>query len=500
MADNSNVLARFENMYKYFGITHAVDGVTLEVTRGEIHGLVGENGSGKSTLLSLIAGIRRPDSGKMTVNGQDYAPHDNTQASQRGVSMIVQEINTLAGLTVAENIFLGQEHLFTKYGFRNIKKMNEMAREYLNKAGLDLIKPDEEISHYSLEQRKLIEMVKASYIKPELLMIDETSTALSHDGRDEMYKLMKDTRARNGSVLLISHDLQEIFQFCDRITIMRDGRVVDTVNAKDVDEDKLKALMVGRDVSGHYYREDYGTPISDKVVLRTKGLTCPGHFENIDLELHEGEILGLGGLSESGMHEIGRAIFGIEYDVTGDVIIGDKKVEGIQQTMHAGLGYVSKNRDVESLFAKASIADNINVTCMDKLSRGIYLSPRKMKKFADESTHTLSVKMRDVDQLVGELSGGNKQKVALTKWMARGTKIFVMDSPTRGIDVAVKAVIYDLLTKLKDQGCSMIVISEELLELIGVCDRILVTKDGRIVDEFLRSPDLSEETIVKSMI
>lgn len=376
---NTEVLARFSDMRKYFGATHAVDDISLEIYKGEVRGLVGENGSGKSTLLSLISGMNHPDAGQMELDGKPYRPNNQMQAVKRGVSMIVQEINTLADLSVAENIFLGEEDGFSKNGIRNLKKMNAMAKEALKASGLEDIDPSEDVQHYSLEQRKMIELVRAAYFDPKLLMVDETSTALSHVGRDELYKLIRTTKEKGNSVIFISHDLQEVLSTCDRVTVMRDGKIITTVDAADLDETKLKNLMVGRELSGHYYREDYGTPISEEVVLQVRGLTCGDRCKGIDLDLHRGEILGIGGLSESGMHELGRAIFGVEEFATSEIKVNghNYKSNSIQAAIDANIGYVSKNRDAESLFQAASILDNISVPCVDRIQSHGYVSTRK---------------------------------------------------------------------------------------------------------------------------
>ncbi len=494
------VFLHVQDMYKYFGATHAVDGVTIDVYKGEVCGLVGENGSGKSTLLSLLAGIQRCNSGEMTMEGAAYRPQNLAEANRLGVNMIVQEANTIPGLTVAENMFLGVEEGFVRHGFRNLRKMNQMARQQLDEIGLHDIEPDRDVDGYSMEQRKLIELVKASANRPKLLMIDETSTALSQRGRDELYKLIERTRDSGNSVLLISHDLQEVLRFCDRVIVMRDGKIVATVRAGDVDESSLKNLMVGRELSGRYYREDYDTPVSEEVVLSVRNLRCRDKIEDVSFDLHKGEILGFGGLSESGMHELGKALFGIEYDVSGEITVGGEKLQGIEAAVRHDIGYVSKNRDTESLFNTADIADNISATCMNLIGKRGFVNQRAVSAFAEDAAKLLSIKMDGVHQVVGTLSGGNKQKVALTKWIVRGTEIFIMDSPTRGIDVGVKSVIYDLMDSLRKQGKSLIVISEELLELIGMCDRILIMIDGRISREFKRDRGLTEETLVQYMV
>lgn len=494
------MLARFEHMKKYFGATRAVDDISIQIGAGEIRAIVGENGSGKSTLLSMIAGILTPDAGEMFLDGQEYKPGSQAEANRLGVSMIVQEISTLPGLTVAENILLGREEEYTVFGIRNLRRLNQIVKEKLKRAGLSDIRPDEAVEKYSLEQRKLIELVRAADVEPKILMVDETTTALSQTGREELYKLMKNTKKRGSSVLFISHDLKEVLSVCDSVTIMRDGILIDTVRTEGMTEEELKKMMVGRELSGHYYREDYDTPVSEETVLEVKNLNCPGRFKDISFQLHRGEILGFGGLSEAGMHEVARAVYGMEYDVSGDVIVNGQKMHSVKDRLAQKLGYISKNRDMESLFNQASIRDNICVTCFDKIAPKGWVTRKRMTRFAKEQAEVLQVKMRDTGQLTGTLSGGNKQKVALSKWLACDTEIFIMDSPTRGIDVGVKAVIYNLMEELKESGKSMIIVSEELLELIGMADRILIFKNGEISGEIGRNRELTEEHLVQKMI
>lgn len=494
------ILAQFAHMRKYFGVTKAVDDVTITVERGEIRGLIGENGSGKSTFLSMVAGILKPDSGTMTLNGKHYAPKSLTEATQSGVSMIVQEINTLPGLTVAENLFLGREDLYTRYGIRSLRKLNRMASQILEKGGMASIRPGDDIGLYSTEQRKLIELLRAADTKPELLMIDETTTALSQTGRDQLYQLMEETKQRGSSVMFISHDLQEVLHICDTVTVMRDGHYIGTVNTADVTEADLKRMMVGRELLGRYYREDFIGTCADEVVVETRELCEDGKFEGINVSLHKGEILGFGGLSEAGMHEVAKAIWGIEQNTRGDVLVRGEAVSSIQDRLDRKMAYLPKNRDSESLFNKASIQDNICIASFRQFAPKGIVTGRSMRKNAQTYAGQLNVKMNGVDQFVGALSGGNKQKVVVAKWLAADAEVFIMDSPTRGIDVAVKAVIYDLMNQLKQSGKSILIISEELAELIGMCDRICIFKDGKIVKEFPRSESLTEQDLIHYMV
>lgn len=498
----NEVLIHVQNLCKTYGSTKAVNDVTFDILKGEIRGLIGENGSGKSTLVSMLAGINQITSGAIYLEGKEFTPKHQVEANDKGISIILQEMATIGGLSVADNIFFGHEDKFIKFGIKNIKRMNTQADKYLKEFDFKNIHAGDDISLYNFEQRKLVEMVRAAYYNPKLVIIDETTTALSHNGREELYKLMKKVRAMGNTVIFISHDLQEVIKSCNSITIFRDGRYVDTVQNKDLKEEDLKSLMVGREISNKYYREDYDVTVSNEVVMQVKAVSLSNKLSNINLELHSGEILGLGGLSESGLHEIGKVIFGAEVPDKGQVILPKKNIniKSIKQAIEYGIGYISKNRDEEALMNNSSIKDNICISCMNKLQTHGFISPKKEYEFADTHVKKLDLKMESVEQLVSSLSGGNKQKVALTKWLSRNSDILVLDSPTRGIDIMVKSKIYRIMEELKAEGKSIIMISEELMELIGMSDRVIVFKDGEVSGEFLRDEALCEDMIIQKMI
>ena len=498
----SEVRLQIVDVCKSFAITKAVKNVSFNINRGEVHALIGENGSGKSTLTNMLTGIYSIDSGKFILDGEEVAPRNQVEANDKGISIIVQELGTLSGLTVAENIFLGHEDMFIKFGIKNTKAMNKKANELLKEYGFNRIKAADMIDNYNFEDRKLVEIVKATYFQPKIVVIDETTTALSQEGREELYKHMDRIRKQGNSVIFISHDLPEVLDRSDTITILRDGDYIDTVKSSEVTEDDLKRLMVGREVTGHYYRTDYGEPISDEVVLSVKGVSVPNLIEDINFDLHRGEILGFGGLSESGMHEIGKAVFGASYNRTGSVTLADgKQINSIPQAIKNSMAYTSKDRDNESIVINQSIGDNICLPSLNELASGrIFQSAKKQRCFADKYAKDMSVKMVDVQQFVSELSGGNKQKVVLARWIAKGSDIVILDSPTRGIDIKVKQDIYQLMDQMRKSGKSIIMISEELMELIGMCDRILIMKDGKINGELLRSPEMDENCLIEKMI
>ena len=498
----SEVRLQVQNLCKSFGITKAVQDVSFNINKGEVHALIGENGSGKSTLTNMLTGIYTIDSGHFILDGKEIHPKNQVEANNEGVSIIVQELGTLSGLTVAENIFLGHEERFVKHGIKNTAAMNREAQALLERYGFGRIRSSAMVDEYNFEDRKLVEIVKATYFDPKIVVIDETTTALSQEGREELYKQMNRIRSEGNTVIFISHDLPEVLRMSDTITILRDGVYISTVKSSEIDEDGLKAMMVGRTVAGNYYRVDYDEKISEEVVLSVKNVCVPGQIEDISFDLHRGEILGFGGLSESGMHEIGKACFGASFDRTGSVVLSDGTgINSIPAAIKNNIAYTSKDRDSESVIMNESIGDNI---CLPSLSRltGLpgFLSRRKMKDFANKYASEMSVKMVDTNQFVSDLSGGNKQKVVLARWIGRDSDILVLDSPTRGIDIKVKQDIYQLMDSMRKSGKSIIMISEELMELIGMCDRILIMKDGRINGELMRSPELDENSLIAKMV
>ncbi len=498
----SEVRLQVQHMTKSFGITKALKDVSFNINKGEVHALIGENGSGKSTLTNMLTGIYQIESGTFILDGEEVHPKNQVEANKQGISIIVQELGTLSGLTVAENIFLGHEEAFVKFGIKNTNAMNRKATELLKEYGFDRIKASAQIDDYNFEDRKLVEIVKATYFHPKIVVIDETTTALSQEGREELYKHMNRIREEGNTVIFISHDLPEVLDKSDTITILRDGVYIDTVKSADVTEDDLKRLMVGREVTGNYYRPDYGEPISDEVVLSVRDVTVPGQIEDISFDLHKGEILGFGGLSESGMHEVGKAVFGASYDRQGTVTLADgTAINNIPTAIKHGLAYTSKDRDNESVVMNQSICENICLPSLGDLSNKIgLLSDRKLHAFAEREAENMSVKMQNVDQFVSDLSGGNKQKVVVARWIGKDSDLVVFDSPTRGIDIKVKQDIYQLMDQMRKSGKSIIMISEELMELIGMCDRILIMKDGKLNGEVLRNEELTENDLIEKMV
>ena len=495
----NKVLLRATDIDKQFGITHAVDHVSIDFYSHEIHALIGENGSGKSTFTNMLTGIYTLGGGSFALENKTIQVKNQVSANRLGIAIIVQEMGTLSGLTVAENIFLGEEDPFIHNGVKNTAAMNKKAQDLLDSYGFSRIRANAIIDTYNFEDRKLVEIVKSTYFDPKVLVVDETTTALNHSGRVELFKHMRRLRDLGSCVIFISHDLDEVLEMSDRVSVLRDGEYIDTVNAKDVTTDDLKKLMVGRELGEHYYRTDYGEKIPEEVAMKVENVSVGNEIHNISFELHKGEILGIGGLSECGMHEVGKACFGASFDRTGSVTLADgTQINDINTAINHSIAYASKDRDNESLLINDSIMDNITLPSMRDM--GKVLSIKKLHEFADKFAKEMSTKMVNVDQFVSELSGGNKQKVVLARWIGKGSDILILDSPTRGIDIKVKADIYALLDKMRKEGKSILMISEELPELMGMSDRILIMKEGEISGEFLRDPQITDTALIEKMI
>ena len=499
----NEVLLSCKDICKNFGPTRALVHVDFELKRGEVCGLIGENGSGKSTLTSIFAGVQPQVSGDLFYEGKPYKPANMLEAQKTGVAMVVQEAGTMPSVDVASNVFVGNLERFSKAGFLNVKAMHKAANEILEEIGAGDIKADMITGMLNFEDRKIIEIARAMFLRPEVLIIDETTTALAQKGRTLLYKLIEKMKNENKAVIFISHDLDELVEVCNTITVLRDGVKIGRLDGEDITVANMRPMMVGRELTDNYYRADWDGSCREEVALDVQRITSAnGYVRNFSVQLHRGEILGLGGLADCGMHEVGRMMFGVDQTVTGKVVhvesgkVVDKPVTAIGLRM----GYISKDRDTESINLNASIQDNIVLPALDKIQKGGFIWPKTEEAAAKVQVEVLSVKCVNEKQFCTELSGGNKQKVAFGKWLAADSDIIIMDCPTRGIDIGVKAAMYNLIYEFKKQGKAIVMISEELPELIGMSDRMLIMKDGKITKEIMRSPDVTDSQIIEYMI
>ena len=496
-------ILEMKHIRKTFASTVALGDVDLNVYPGEIRGLIGENGSGKSTISSIAAGMQKADSGEMRYHGDSWNPVSMIDALSKGIGMIVQESGTIQGVSVAENLFLGETKQFPgPFGTIDRKAMNAKADEALQAIGVKNISGATPMGALDFQTRKLVEIAKVVMKDPEILVVDETTTALSQEGRSILYTLMKKLRDEGKAVLFISHDLDEIMEVCDTLTVLRDGAIIRHFTKDEFDADAIRTSMIGRELQGDYYRSDYTPSHLEEVAVKAEHISLGEALQDVSITVYKGEIVGIGGLSHCGMHPLGKILFGAVKPDSGEVVTGDGvKITSETVAMKQAFGYVSKDRDVESLSLTASIRDNIAIAGMEKYAVNNFLMLNSREKvYVDKQISDLSIKCADRDQAVSQLSGGNKQKVVFGKWIGRGSEVLILDCPTRGVDIGVKRAMYQLMTELKNEGKSIVMISEEMPELMGMSDRLIIMKDGRITHEFARSTSLSDAELIQYMI
>lgn len=495
-------ILRMQGITKRFGSVIALQNVDLTVYAGEIRGLIGENGSGKSTISSIAAGMQKANEGQMFFCGEPWEPRSMIDALEKGIGMIVQESGTITGITVAENMFLAESSKFrSRFGRINRAEMNRQADAALDAIGATEIRGAMMLDALDFQARKLVEIAKVAMKAPKVLVVDETTTALSFEGRQILYNLMKKFRDEGKAVVFISHDLEEIMEVCSTLTVLRDGSLIRTFQKEEFEPDAIRMSMIGRELKGDYYRSDFIPSAMEEIALKAEHIRALDIFD-IDLTLHKGEIVGIGGLSHCGMHTLGKVLFGAVRPAAGKVVTGS----GIEITdeataMKCNIGYVAKDRDVESLSLNASVKDNIAIAGTERYAvNGFLLTQANERNYVDAQIQDLSIKCSDREQVVGQLSGGNKQKVVFAKWIGRGSDVLLLDCPTRGVDIGVKRDMYQLMAAFKKQGKAILIISEELPELIGMSDRLIIMKDGRMEKEFLRSETLSDADVINYMI
>ena len=499
----SQAIFEIKGLNKSFGSTHANVNVDFSIKQGEIRGLIGENGSGKSTLISQIAGIYPPDSGEMRIGGEVYAPNSPVDAYNHKIAMVLQELGVVGTLPVGVNVFLGRTGQFTKGGVVNLKAMNKAAAEIFEKWDLPMPPLNASPANMLIETRKMVELARALSVDPNILLLDEITQSLSLNNRQKLYELLQKLKAMGRSVIIITHDVEEMIEITDTITVLRDGQVVGNVVSAETTPDEIKRMMVGREMDGDYYRADMQADYDEEVVLSVKELTVPGELEDITFDVHAGEILGFCGLSDSGIHAVGKAVYGLSKASAGSVHLVEKDLD-ITSPMMAlknNMGYVPKDRDSEAMMIEDTIRENFALPSMGEMTGTLgCVPPRKMNELAARMVEQMSVKCTGIAQRVSALSGGNKQKINLGRWLAKDLKVLILDCPTRGVDVGVKAYIYDLMKQAKKNKIAIILISDELTEVIGMADRLIVMKDGKMTRTIRRDGDFTEQAVIEVMI
>ncbi len=492
---------------KSFPGVKALDDVSFAINKGEVVGLIGENGAGKSTLLKVLNGIYLPDAGGIYVDGRPVTITSPRQAFDSGIAMVFQEQSILPTLTVAENIFLGREEEFLTLGLISKARMNAAAAEQLKKVHLD-VHPGTRCADISFADRQMVEIAKAlsldSRIKGDVtILLDEPTSVLEQKEVDLLFRIVNDLKQR-ASFAFISHRLEEVLAVSDRVYVMRDGRVVKELGAKEATVKELHQHMVGRQLHHEYYREARQSTPSAKAILECDGLSKVGAFSNISFTLHEGEVLGIAGVIGSGREDLARCLAGHAKPDSGAL-----KVDGSSAAFRAaydatarGVGLVPAERKVEGLVASFSVAENMTLAALPKFVSGGIIRFAAEKKIAQSWVAKLSIKTPSTETMAGSLSGGNQQKVVLAKWRIAGVRVLILDHPTRGIDVGAKEDVYELVRDMTEEGLAVILLGDTLDEVIGLSNQILVMRDGEITARFAAPPGgkPTQVDLVKHMV
>lgn len=483
----------FRNISKYFPGVKALDNVSFKAVGGEVVAMCGENGAGKSTLLKVLNGDYKADGGEYLINGEQVHFNTPREAIDAGISIIYQERQIIPFLSVAENIFM--EALPTKGAFIDKKRLNEETQAIIDEFQLP-IKPNEMVRNLSVAHQQMVEIMKAYRRKPRIIAFDEPTASLSDSEIDILFQIIEKLRKDGIIILYVSHRMKEIFQIAQQIVVMKDGQFVTQKRVEDITEAELIRYMVGRDLGNIYDNLSRNDTIGD-VVLEAKELTND-YIRDVSFQLHKGEILGFAGLVGAGRTETMRAIFGADKLKSGEVWMEGKlmTIKNPGQAINAGIGLCPEDRKDQGIFGIRSVKDNISVVALKQLSHGQWLDFKKEQKLADDSIVDLRIKTPDAQKLIKELSGGNQQKAILARWLAVMPKVLILDEPTKGIDVGAKSEIYQMACDLAKNGISVIFISSELPEVIGISDRIIVMREGMISGEVMRG-EATEEKILK---
>lgn len=488
-----DVILTMRAIDKTYPGVHALDHVDFDVRRGEVHALVGENGAGKSTLMKVLTGITHKDSGTITFEDQEVNFQSAREAQAAGVVIVHQELNMMGHLTVAQNIFIGRE--FKRGPFIDDRKMNAEARKLFEGLNID-IDPKARMSDLTVGKQQMCEIAKAISHEAKLIVFDEPSAALTEAEIEQLFKIIRDLRSKGYGIVYISHRMDEIHRITDRVSVMRDGQYIGTVNTKDVTKEDIINMMVGRTIY-ETPKSKSAVPADAPVVLKVEHLNAGRLVQDVSFELRRGEILGFSGLMGAGRTETCRALFGADPKESGDIWIDGKKVEinSPKDAVELGLSYLSEDRKRFGLMLKKDIIENSTIATLHEYSSVGFLDKPGERKVSQKYVDALRTKTPTLEQLVMDLSGGNQQKVVIAKWLVNNSQIMIFDEPTRGIDVGAKQEIYELMGALAREGKSIIMISSELVEILRMSDRVLVMCEGKKTAEF----DISEATQEKIM-
>ena len=462
---------------KSFGSNQVLKQAGFTLESGEVHALMGENGAGKSTLMKILTGVYTKDAGTVLVDGKEVNYKNPQEAEKAGIVFIYQELNVMFDLTVEENLFMGKE-IHVKFGICDKKAMQKKAQEALNTLGVN-ISPKTVMSELSVGQQQMVEICKALMADAKVIIMDEPTAALTQSETVALFKVIESLRKKGVSMVYISHRMEEIFELCDRITVLRDGSYIGVKNIPETNMNEIVKMMIGREIGERYPSRDVKV---GKEVLKVKGLTRKGTFHDVSFSVRAGEVLGVSGLMGAGRTEIMQAIFGnLSYE-SGTIEIDGKevKISNPRQAMEHGIGFITEDRKTEGLMLDKSIRENISLCNLGRISKSFVVSKEAEKDMVEEAIKELHIKCFGPFHECNNLSGGNQQKVVLAKWILTNPKILILDEPTRGVDIGAKKEIYSIINKLAAQGVAIIMVSSELPEVLGMSDNIMVVREGEV--------------------
>jgi ribose transport system ATP-binding protein len=481
---------QMNDIYKAFGTNQVLTGVDFDLQEGEVHALMGENGAGKSTIMNILTGLHKRDSGIILIDEQEKYFNNPKEAEQYGIAFIHQELNVWSDMTVLENLFIGKE-LRSKFGLLKSKEMKALAKNQFEKLAVN-IPLDRNAGQCSVGQQQMIEIAKALMTNAKVIIMDEPTAALTEREIEKLFEVIKSLRKEGVSIVYISHRMEEIFAICDRITVMRDGKTVDTKSISETNFDEVVRKMVGRELTDRFPERN---PSVGKTMLEVKNVTRQGVFENVSFTVKSGEVVGVSGLMGAGRTEIMRALFGLDKLDSGEIWMDGQKTEikNPHEAVKRGMGFITEDRKTEGLVLDFSIRDNMALPNLTSFSKNGLIDDKTENEFVDLLIKRLRIKTQSGGTNVKDLSGGNQQKVVIAKWIGIGPKVLILDEPTRGVDVGAKREIYQLMNELTDRGVAIIMVSSELPEVLGMSDRILVVHEGKISGELTKSEATQEK-------
>ncbi|SHH90249.1 sugar ABC transporter ATP-binding protein [Virgibacillus chiguensis] len=490
----SDPFVQMNNISKAFSGNKVLQQVDFTVNRGEIHALMGENGAGKSTLVKILTGIYTKDQGNIYVQGKQMTFSGPKHAEAYGISVIHQELNIIPHLTVAENMFLGKELTYGKTGILNRREIRRRTAEALTNLGVHDIKSEQLAGELSIGKQQMVEIAKALTTNAELIIMDEPTAALTEHEIENFFHVIKKLQADGVSIVYISHRMEEIFEICDRITVLRDGQYIGTKATPHTSFEEIVKMMVGRELGERYPARNHDV---GEVVFQVKNLQLANYFRNISFSVREGEILGVAGLMGAGRSEVMEAIFGYRKLDRGTIELNGRQVviKHPRDAVNAGIGFITEDRKSKGLIIHASIKENIALPNLRALSRYGIIHKRKESQLISELMQKLQVRATNEMQEVKSLSGGNQQKVVIAKWLAIQPQVLILDEPTRGVDIGAKKEIYTIMNELSKKGVAIIMISSELPEVLGISDRVMVMHEGKIT-AFIDREEADQESIM----